>query len=90
MLLIIEGIDGSGKSTLLKSLKKHFNDGSRYTFLYEPTHQSKWGKRIRTLLKSQIDLSEAQNKELMKLYREDRYWNIQNNIRPALQKKKFF
>ncbi len=90
MLLIIEGIDGSGKSTLLESLKRHFNDEAHYAFFYEPTHQSKWGKQIRTLLKSEVALSETQKKKLVKLYRKDRYWDIQNNIQPAIKKKRIF
>ncbi len=88
MLIILEGIDGSGKSTLLNTLKKYFNDDINYAFFFEPTKKGRWGKKIQNYFKSKSNITQINNKELMQLYRKDRYWNIKNNIRPALKKNK--
>ena len=89
MLFVLEGIDGSGKSTLLQNLKTHLRaDSERYAFFREPTRESRWGKKIRKVLTSEKEVSTEQNKHLRELYKKDRYWDLQNNIRPALEAKK--
>ena len=89
MLFVLEGIDGSGKSTLLRNLKTHLRaDPERYAFFHEPTRESRWGKKIRRILASEKEVSVEQNKHLGELYRKDRYWDLQNNIQPALGAKK--
>lgn len=82
-LIVFEGIDGSGKTTISKLLSKYIIDkGLKSIWLREPS-DSEWGKRIREL--SEI-YDEIPIEEELKLFTEDRKWDVKNNIIPALKR----
>ncbi|MBE0525942.1 MAG: dTMP kinase, partial [Candidatus Thorarchaeota archaeon] len=48
-LFVLEGIDGSGKTCACQDLVVRLqSDGYDVIYLREPTHESEWGKEIRT------------------------------------------
>ena len=83
LLFSFEGVDGSGKTTqsrlLVEALER--ND-KKAIYLKEPT-DGPFGQKIK-------DLSTRHKKlpaeEEIKLFIEDRKWDVENNILPALQK----
>jgi dTMP kinase len=80
-LIVFEGIDGSGKTTL----SKMFCDFLRHndvdcTWLREPG-DSIWGQKIRQM--AEIRDNMPAEDELL-YFIEDRKWDVQNNILPAL------
>lgn len=89
---VLEGIDGSGKTTLINALRDRFLEqglgpdfGDRFNefqFLCEPTIAAS-GRRIREHLKKNDHLT---RREWMELFHVDRSMNVENNIKPALQK----
>lgn len=82
---VIEGIDGSGKTTLLESIQKFIkkiHKNQCFIFLKEPT-ELETGKKIRELLQSDKKVSQ---KDLLKLFEEDRFANLQKNILPNQEK----
>lgn len=82
-LIVFEGIDGSGKTTISKLLSKYIIDkGLKSIWLREPS-DSEWGKKIREL--SEI-YDEIPIEEELKLFTEDRKWDVKNNIIPALKR----
>ncbi len=79
-LIVIEGMDGSGKTTQAKLLKKYLESkGYPVVLLKEPTDGPK-GRLIRMKLEN----GNVDQFDLMRLYAEDRYENVTNNIIPAL------
>ena len=87
--IVIEGIDGSGKSTLIENLKNKLLSRTyknQYSFFHEPTNKSRWGIRLREILKTSHTVDKTLNQRLLTLYKEDRYWNIKTNIKPALKR----
>ena len=83
LFIVLEGIDGSGKSSAAKRIAAHFSEsGVPCVLLGEPTAGSA-GTRIRTLLKSSTPPSLD---EQMNLFLEDRAFDMEQNIRPALKK----
>lgn len=80
-LIVFEGIDGSGKTTLSRLFVQWLQErGEPAVWLREPS-DSPAGRRIRELASSHetIDAREELNHFL-----EDRRWNVEHNIRPAL------
>lgn len=84
-LIVFEGIDGSGKTTLSKMLfaylkAKHYN----VVWCMEPS-ASKWGEKIRKIAKSQDNIP---IEEELHYFIEDRKWDVEHNIKPALEQNK--
>lgn len=83
LLIVFEGIDGSGKTTLsrmlLDLLKKR---NLPAVWLREPS-DSEWGKKIRNISreKDRIPIQEE-----LRYFIEDRKWNVEHNILPALNR----
>lgn len=82
-LIAFEGIDGCGKSSVLPLVKKELDaDGLECLITHEPRRESPWGKQIYKILHGQLPM--ASPLELQKLYVEDRYDHVVNEIKPAL------
>ncbi|HUU06454.1 MAG TPA: dTMP kinase [Patescibacteria group bacterium] len=84
-LIVFEGIDGSGKTSLSRMFHAYLLEkGVSVIWLREPT-DSPLGEKIRLL---------AQNKESISIHEEleyfleDRRWDVENNILPALRSGK--
>lgn len=81
-LFVLEGIDGSGKTCACQDLVVRLqSDGYDVIYLREPTHESEWGKEIRT----RSPAGELSPEEELDLYSKDRKWHIANRINPALK-----
>ena len=78
--IILEGIDGSGKSSLAKSLA---NQGD--SVFFEPTKSTAAGLEIRSILSSEPEITVEINRMLLKLFRIDRLWNLENQVKPGLK-----
>jgi len=83
---VFEGIDGSGKTTLIQETqKKLLKSGitqSDLLVLREPT-SGETGLKIRECLSHETPPS---REEWIRLFIEDRKYNVKNNIFPALEK----
>lgn len=80
--VVFEGIDGSGKSTQLGMLAERLRVlGLDPLELREPT-SGEWGKKIRALSKRREPLP---RQEELELFLRDRFWNVTENILPALK-----
>lgn len=80
-LIVFEGIDGSGKTTLSHRFVQWLrNRGERTVWLREPS-DSPAGRRIRELASSHETID---TREELDHFLEDRRWNVERNIRPAL------
>lgn len=86
VLIAIEGIDGAGKTTQSKILlQKLIEKGYPVVGLHEPT-EGTWGKRIKELAKNgRYHIKPETESEYF--YR-DRQEDVENNIKPSLQKKR--
>lgn len=81
-LIVFEGIDGSGKTTLSRMFLEYLHRrGTPAVWLREPT-DGPGGRRIRELAAAHESLPPRQELEL---FLEDRRWDVQENILPALQ-----
>ncbi len=81
-LIVFEGIDGSGKTSLSRLFLAQLQaDGVAATWLREPT-DSDLGKKIRRLAQDKDSLSIQKELEL---FIEDRRWDVERNILPALR-----
>lgn len=78
--IVLEGIDGSGKSSLAKALA---NQGD--SVFFEPTRSTAEGLEIRGILSSEPEITVEINRMLLKLFRIDRLWNLENQIKPGLK-----
>jgi dTMP kinase len=84
-LIVFEGIDGSGKTTVSKMVAAHMlEQGEEVVWLREPS-DSRWGQKIRDLAshKDSIPIEEE-----LHYFIEDRKWDVETNIKPALKQKK--
>lgn len=80
---VFEGIDGSGKSTLVKNvLDELLKNGNDVVSFFEPTKQSDEGKLIRKILQGE---GNSEKNNLCLLFKQDRLWNLDNQVRPALE-----
>ncbi len=81
-LIAFEGIDGSGKTVLSRMLAAELEGAApgSVRWLREPG-DSPWGKRIRELARSRESLPVE---EQLRLFIEDRRWDVRTNIAPAL------
>jgi dTMP kinase len=81
-LIVFEGIDGSGKTSLSKMFHAHLlKGGTPALWLREPT-DSPLGEKIRRLAQDQEALS---IQEELDLFLQDRRWDVEANILPALR-----
>ena len=78
--IVLEGLDGSGKSSLAKALA---NQGD--SVFFEPTKSTDEGLEIRGILSSEPEITVEINRTLLKLFRIDRLWNLENQIKPGLK-----
>ena len=78
--IVLEGLDGSGKSSLSKALANWGN-----SVFFEPTRSTAEGLEIRSILSSEPEITEEINRILLKLFRIDRLWNLENQIKPGLK-----
>ncbi|MFW9903651.1 MAG: dTMP kinase [Candidatus Thorarchaeota archaeon] len=85
VLIVFEGIDGSGKTTQIikvaQSLRKH---NYQVSVTHEPNHNSKWGQLIQNKVKKHRE--EVTPESELDWYLNDRKWDLENNILPALNK----
>jgi dTMP kinase len=85
VLIVFEGIDGAGKTTQVELLRKYLEGkGNGVAVFKEPAH-SPAGIKIRELGKNGRD---APVEAEFKLFLEDRKFDVENNIRPALNSGK--
>ena len=81
-LIVFEGIDGSGKTSLSRLFHEHLlRGGSAALWLREPT-DSPLGDKIRRLAQDRETLSIH---EELDLFLQDRRWDVEANILPALR-----
>ena len=85
ILIVFEGIDGSGKTTQIikvaESLREH---NYQVSVTHEPNHNSKWGQLIQNKVKKHRE--EVAPETELEWYLNDRKWDLENNILPALEK----
>jgi len=85
VLIAIEGIDGAGKTTQAKILlEKLLERGYSAVRLHEPT-DGKWGKKIKELAKNGRHKTNPETE--LDFFYLDRLEDVENNIKPSLQKK---
>jgi len=84
--IVFEGIDGVGKTTHAKLLVDFLNKNG-YSAIYttEPTHWSKYGKKIRASFsyKNRLPVQEE-----FELFLKDRIEHVKNEVTPALNEGK--
>ena len=81
-LIVFEGIDGSGKTTLSRMLEKYLKGtGGETLWLREPT-DSPLGDRIRRIAQTERAIPA---REELDYFIEDRKWDVEHNIAPALR-----
>jgi dTMP kinase len=81
-LVVFEGIDGSGKTSLSRLFLDRLRaEGTEAVWLREPT-DSPLGERIRRLAQEKESVPPRQELEL---FIQDRRWDVEHNIRPALR-----
>jgi dTMP kinase len=84
-LIVFEGIDGSGKTSLSRLFLKYLIQKSiPAVWLREPT-DSALGDKIRCLAQGSEQISPQQE---LDYFIQDRRWDVENNILPALRAKK--
>jgi len=81
--IVFEGIDGSGKTTLSRMLLSDFKTAGIDTVWFREPSDSPWGKKIRDLAHSADSIP---IEEELSYFMEDRKWDINHNILPALTK----
>lgn len=84
VLAAFEGLDGSGKTTQARRAVAALEErGREALFLREPT-DGPIGQRIRQLMKAGREA--VPPREEMELFLQDRRWNVETNIAPALER----
>lgn len=88
MFIVFEGLDGSGQSTQAKFLYDFFRkqEGRQVVLTKEPTGDSEAGRKVRRVLKKEIEMRPD---EFQKLYVQDRKEHLSNLIIPSLEKGAF-
>lgn len=81
-LIVFEGIDGSGKTSLSRMFHAYLlANGTPSVWLREPT-DSPLGKKIRRIARDKESIS---IREELEYFLEDRRWDVEKNILPALR-----
>jgi len=83
--IVFEGIDGSGKTTLSKMLYAYLKEKKFDVVWYMEPSASKWGEKIRNIAQSQDSIP---IEEELNYFIEDRKWDVEHNINPALKQNK--
>jgi dTMP kinase len=84
-LVVFEGIDGSGKTSLSRLFLAHLlANGTPAVWLREPT-DSPLGDKIRRIAQDSDSIS---IREELEYFLQDRRWDVENNILPALRSGK--
>ena len=84
-LIVFEGIDGSGKTSLSRLFLQYLTrKGIPAVWLREPS-DSALGDKIRCVAQENEQISPQQE---LDFFIEDRRWDVENNILPALRAKK--
>jgi len=83
MFIVLEGIDGSGKSSLSRNIASSLPGISE--IFTEPTRSGKAGIEIRRLLSESNEANADLRKKLLRLFLEDRLWDLDTNINPAIK-----
>jgi len=85
ILIVFEGIDGAGKTTQARIILQELQSkGYDAVFFREPS-DSQWGRLIKEKAAIQDSLTPQ---EELDLFQKDRKYNIENNLKPALEEKK--
>jgi dTMP kinase len=86
LLIAIEGIDGAGKTTQANLLAQELGkNGYSVLSLHEPTN-GKWGQKIKDLANNGRHRTSPEDET--ELFYQDRWEDVKNNIKPALDEKK--
>ena len=82
LFVVFEGIDGTGKTSLIKMLKAILEQ-EKYSIvvLKEPTNETEAGSKIR----ESYDTGRVPFEEELQWFIDDREWNVNANILPALK-----
>ncbi|NOX38391.1 MAG: dTMP kinase [Calditrichaeota bacterium] len=85
MLIAIEGIDGAGKTTQIELLKNYYTKQNIRVAVFKEPSDSPYGKKIKELaINGRYKVSP---KEEFLLFLNDRIYDCEKNIKPALNKK---
>ncbi|NHJ32401.1 MAG: dTMP kinase, partial [Asgard group archaeon] len=85
IFIAFEGIDGTGKTTMALNLKERLEKLGYSVVIYkEPTNETEAGKKIRA---SYLEERATLEQEL-EWFIEDREWNVNTRILPALAENK--
>ena len=87
ILIAFEGIDGSGKTTQIHKVAEYLRDetGFPVTVTHEPNPNSPWCQLIQQKVKK--DRENVSPEDELDWYTKDRYYDLENNILPALERK---
>ncbi len=84
--MVFDGIDGCGKSSHARAMAQYLRSrGHDVALLKEPTKESPAGKRLRDAL---LSGERPSPEEELRLFVEDRRWDVENRIRPAIDEGK--
>ena len=82
MIIVFDGIDGCGKSSHARAVAQYLGSrGHGVVLLKEPTKESPAGKQLRDAL---LSGERPSPEEELRLFVEDRKWDVENRIIPAL------
>ncbi|MHA1978258.1 MAG: dTMP kinase [Candidatus Hodarchaeales archaeon] len=85
ILIAFEGIDGSGKTTQIHKVADYLrNLNYSVTVTHEPNPDSPFSQSIQQKVKKQRE--QVSPKQELDWYTEDRRWDLENNILPALER----
>ena len=85
ILIVFEGIDGSGKSTQAKILLERLQEEDFDAVYFREPSKGKWGRKIK---KKALHPDSLSPEEELDLFQKDRRENVEQNLKPALKKKK--
>lgn len=85
ILIVFEGIDGSGKSTQAKILLERLKEEDFDAVYFREPSKGKWGRKIK---KKALHPDSLSPEEELDLFQKDRRENVEQNLKPALKKKK--
>ncbi len=85
ILIAFEGIDGSGKTTQIHKVAECLRElNYPVTVTHEPNPNSPYSQLIQQKVKKQRD--QVSPEQELEWYTEDRRWDLENNILPALER----
>lgn len=81
ILIVVEGIDGSGKSTQARILMNALQEDGYPVVNFREPSDSRWGRVIR---EKAAELDSLTPEEELDLFVNDRRWNVERNLKPAI------